>query len=116
MITLFIRTCCTQCNNPDYHNIKLHALEHTVFDDLTNACRYTIEYIEVADTLSEEELAARILKEVRGVLHNGIDIKELCRIIKEYFGVAANYCCDIIQRIKLEAGMYSPDRVHLYYA
>jgi hypothetical protein len=116
VITLYIRTCCTECGNSDYHNVKLKALEHTVFDDFTTAYRYTIEYIEVTDTLSEEEMAARILKEVRSVLRNGIDIQELCRIIKEYFGVAANYCCDIIQRIKLEAGMYCPDKVHLYYA
>ncbi len=113
---MFIRTCCTNCNNADFHNVKLHALEHTVFDDLTHACRYAIERIEVADTLSEEEMAARIMQELKGLIRNGVDIKELCRVVKEYFGVAAKYCCDIIQRIKLEVGMYCPDRKHLYYA
>lgn len=113
---MYIRTECTQCGNADYHNIKLHALEHTVFDDLTHACRYTVQRIEVADTISEEEIAARILREVRGMIYNGVDIREICQVVKEYFGIAANYCCDIIQRIKLEAGMYSPDKVHLYYA
>lgn len=113
---MFIRTRCTRCNNPDYHDVKLQALEHTVFDDLTQAYRYTVEYIEVADTLSEEEMAALIMRELRGQIRQGIEIQELCRIIKEFFGVAANYCCDIIQRIKLEAGMYCPDRIHLYYA
>lgn len=113
---MFIRTQCTQCDNADYHNIKLHALEHIVFDDLAQACRYTVEHIEVADTISEEEMAALVMQELRGRVRHGIEISELCRIVKECFGVAANYCCDIIQRIKLEAGMYSPDKVHLYYA
>ncbi|MFH0903674.1 MAG: hypothetical protein V1854_00605 [Methanobacteriota archaeon] len=113
---MFIRTQCTQCGNADYHNVKLHALEHTVFDDLIQACRYTVENIEVADTISEEAMATLIMCELRGQVKNGIEISDLCKIIKEYFGVAANYCCDIVQRIKLEAGMYSPDKVHLYYA
>ncbi len=112
---MFIRTRCTQCSNADYHNVKLHALECTIFDDLTSACRYTIEHIEVADTISEEEMATRIMYELRGQVRNGVEISDLCKIVKEYFGIAANYCCDIIQRIKLEAGMYCPDRKHLYY-
>lgn len=69
---MFIRTRCTQCGNPDYHSIKLHALEHTVFDDLTHACKYTLEHIEVADTISEEEMATLIMRELKGQVRNGV--------------------------------------------
>ncbi len=113
---MYIRTQRTQCGNVDYHNIKLHALEHTMFGDLTQACRHTIQHVEVTNTISEGEMAALIMQELRGRVHHGIEISDLCRIIKECFGLAVNYCCDIIQRIKLEAGMYSPDKVHFYYA
>lgn len=112
--TMYVRTSCTRCSNADYQDLKLHALEHTVFDDLTHAYRYSVENIEIADTISEEEMAARIMRELRGILRDGIEISELCKTIQECFGVAAKYCCDIIQRIKYEAGMYCPDRKHLY--
>lgn len=113
---MFIRTKCTICGNADYQDIRLHALERTVFDDLSHARRYTIEHIEVSETISEEEMAALIMRELRGQLKNGVSVEELCRIIRDYFGVASKYCCDIIQRIKYEAGMYCPDKKHLYYA
>jgi hypothetical protein len=113
---MYVRTECTQCKNPDYHNIKLHAIEHMTFEDHTNVCRYTLKKIEVTDTTSEEEFASTILKDLRGQIQNGMTIKELCRIITEIYGVADKYCCDLVQRIKLELGMYSPDGGHLYYA
>jgi hypothetical protein len=112
---MYIKTKCTSCGQNDYHNIKLHALEYTVFDDLTNATRYTVEHIEVAETVSEEELANTVMRELRAHVHDGVSVKELCYILKLYFGVVANHCCDLIQRLKVEMDMYCPDRNHLYF-
>lgn len=86
------------------------------FDDYTAACRYTINKIEVTDSVSEEELASTILYEIQNQIEDGVSVRQLCRIITDYYGVASNYCCDLIQRIKLELGMYCPDGGHLYYA
>jgi hypothetical protein len=112
---MYIRTHCTHCGQPDYHDIKLHALEHTVFDDLTHATRYSVEHIEVAETLSEEEMAHAVMQELRGYVQDGVTVQELCNVLKRYFGVVANHCCDLIQRLKIEMDLYCPDRSHLYF-
>ena len=40
---------------------------------------------------------------------------ELCKILKDKFGILEQYCCDIVQRLKVELDMYSPDHRHLYF-
>ena len=112
---MYVRTHCPVCGTEQYHNIKLHALETKQFSDLCNAARYAVEYIEVSDTLTEEEFARDILRSMRLHVHDGVDVRELCNVLKNTYGIAAAHCCDLIQRIKIELGMYCPDRKHLYY-
>ena len=112
---MYIKTRCTQCGSSDYHNIKLHAFEKAVFEDFVDANRYLIDHIEVAETISEEEMAQAVFQELRGYVYDGVTVRELCRILKECFGVVARYCCDVIQRLKIEMDMYSPDHQHLYF-
>ncbi|ABE51503.1 Hypothetical protein Mbur_0521 [Methanococcoides burtonii DSM 6242] len=40
---------------------------------------------------------------------------EFCKLLKKNFGVAAKYCCDLIQRMKIELDMYCPDRQNQYF-
>lgn len=110
---MYVKTECPHCEKPAYHNIRLHALEHLHFDDLEHATRYTLSHIEVVECITEQEMAESILQDLRGWVYDGVSIRELCRIIKDNYGMAARYCCDIIESIKLELCMYSPDRKHL---
>ncbi len=76
---------------------------------------YTLKDIEVSDTVSEEQLVRDVLRELMGHIYNGITVSELCRILKDNFGILSRYCCDFIQRLKIELDMYCPDRKHLYF-
>ena len=94
----------------------MNALLHkTTYSDGTQTASYSIVDLEVDETISEEELAASILGELQGHVYNGITTRELCKILKNNFGVSFSYCCDIVQRLKIELDMYCPDRQHLYY-
>nr|WP_304364403.1 hypothetical protein [Methanosarcina sp. KYL-1] len=93
----------------------MHALETKQFTDLDSAARYTIEYIEVSDTVTEDELAREVLRNMRPYVHDGFEVKELCRILKRTYRVAAAYCCDLVTRLKIEMDMYCPGCRHLYY-
>ena len=70
---------------------------------------------EVTDTVSEEELAISVVHELRDFMYDGMTTDEFCKLLKKYFGVASRYCCDLIQRMKIELDMYCPDRRHLYF-
>ena len=71
--------------------------------------------MEVDGTVTEERIASLVLQELRGHAYDGVTVNELCRILKECFGVVAVYCCDLIQRLKLEMDMYCLDGQHLYF-
>ena len=52
----------------------------------------------------------------------GVSERELTEIVDslrdtevENIEVVAAYCCDLIQRMKIELDMYCPDRQHLYF-
>lgn len=77
--------------------------------------KWSVSDIEVVDSLTEEELAHEVLKVLSNHIYNGISTSELCRILKEKFGILARYCCDLIQRLKIELDMYCPDHQHLYF-
>lgn len=111
----YINTRCTKCGNLDYHNLKLYCIEQIRFDGKTDIHSYKIRDIEVTDTVSQEEFAESVLHELADHVYNGITTKELCRILERQFGVMARYCCDVIQRLKIELDMYCPDHNHLYY-
>ena len=114
-LKMYIKTKCSVCGTNQYHNLKLHALEETHFTSLDSATNYTVENIEVTDTATEEELAHEILKDMRSYVHDGIDVRDICRTLKKSYGVAAAYCCDLVARLKIEMDMYCPDRHHLYF-
>jgi hypothetical protein len=48
-------------------------------------------------------------------VYDRIDVRELYRILKKYYSIAAAYCCDLVAMLKIEMGMYCPDHRHLYY-
>ncbi|WP_440952065.1 hypothetical protein [Methanococcoides sp. FTZ1] len=113
---MYVRTRCSHCNKVDYHDIAINTLvRKTVFSDHSQMMRYLIENIDVDETISEEEMARSVLQELRGYVYDGITTYELCRILKEYFGVVAMHCCDLIQKMKIELDMYCPDHQHLYF-
>ena len=76
---------------------------------------FSVASVDVTDTVSEEQLAHEVLKVLRSHIYNGISTHELCRILRDRFGVLEQYCCDIVQLLKIEMNMYCPDRQHLYY-
>gem|GEM_PF-4195980 len=39
-------------------------------------------------------------------MYNGISTNELCKVLKGKFGVLEQYCCDLVQRLKIELDMY----------
>lgn len=53
---MVIKAYCPVCSNDVYNNIRLHALEHLQFEGEKEVCRYAVESVEVADTLTEKEL------------------------------------------------------------
>lgn len=61
------------------------------------------------ETTSEKEIAVSVMQELRGHVYDGITTCELCRVLKEYFGVVAVYCCDLIQKMKIELDRYCPE-------
>ena len=71
--------------------------------------------MEVCDTVSEEELARCIICELKDYMYDGMTVDEFCKLLKKYYGVASKYCCDLIQRMKIELDLYCPDRQHLYF-
>jgi hypothetical protein len=113
---MYIHTQCKYCKRDNWHDIAVNALEHrTTYSDGSQTTDYTIIDLEVDESITEEELAASILRELQGHVYNGITTRQLCKILKDNFGVAFRYCCDIVQRLKIELDMYCPDRQHLYY-
>ncbi|WP_319508917.1 hypothetical protein [uncultured Methanolobus sp.] len=108
---MYIKTTCTKCGNPDFHDIHWWIIGEIKKDQATAR----VDEMEVYDSVSEEELARQIVCELRGFIYNGMTVDEFCRILKKYYGVASKYCCDLIQRMKKELDMYCPDRQHLYY-
>ena len=110
---MYVRTECSHCEKPAYHNGRLHALVHLPFDYLDHATCYTLAHIEVSESITEHEMAHSILQDLRGWVYDGMSIWGLCRTIKDNYGVAVRCCCDIIESLKLDLCMYSPDRKHL---
>ena len=76
---------------------------------------YILEDIDVRETVTEDQLVRDVLRELMEHIYNGISISELCRILKDNFGILSRYCCDLIQSLKIELDMYCPDREHLYF-
>jgi len=112
---MFVKTECPYCKKNAYASLSLHCLETTLYSDMDSATRYAVEYVEIEETIKEEEFIKDVLCTMREHVNNGVEIKELCRILKTIFPVAAAYCCDVIQKLKEVMGMYSPDMRHLYF-
>ena len=108
---MYIKTTCTKCGNPDFHDIHWW-----IINEIQNGqSNIKVDEMEVCDTVSEEELARCIIGELRTFMYNGMTVDEFCLLLKQYYGVASKYCCDLVQRMKKELDMYCPDRQHLYF-
>ena len=62
-----------------------------------------------------QEFAHCILYKLSNHMYDGITTDEFCKLLKKHFGVASKYCCDFIQKLKIEMDMYCPDHQHLYF-
>jgi hypothetical protein len=113
---MFVKAHCPVCGTNVYHNIRLHALEKRNFAGEGQACRYTVENINVTDSLTEDELIRNILQGLQSVIDDGIEVEILSGILRENYGVTESCCSGIIERIQLELGMYCPDKKKLYFA
>lgn len=74
--------------------------------------RYMVEYIEVKDSVSEEELV-EISCDLCMDLCATASKSTNSQVLAKYYGIAAAYCCDLVQRIKIELEIYCQDRRHL---
>ncbi|WP_305309629.1 hypothetical protein [Methanolobus sp.] len=112
---MYVKSNCPYGKRTCYHDVCFRIKKEVLFDGKGYREYQTITHIEVTDTTSKEELAQRIINELRGDIYNGMSTNELCKILKEKFGVLEQYCCDLVQQLKIELDMYCPDRQHLYY-
>lgn len=69
---MYIKTKCKGCGAEEYHEIKLHALEKKPFADVNGAATYAVENIEVSGSMTEEEFAREILKDVQPYIKKGV--------------------------------------------
>lgn len=77
------------------------------FEGEKEFCRYAVESIEVADTLTEEELVRNVLQGLERIIHDGIEVKVLAGILKENYGITGICCREFIERIQLELDILS---------
>ncbi|WP_319507377.1 hypothetical protein [uncultured Methanolobus sp.] len=108
---MYIKTNCPICRGALLHNLKIYERETITADASTSE----IYRIDVTDSCTPEELAESAIQVLADHVYNGISTNELCKILKEKFGVLEQYCCDLVQQLKIELDMYCPDRQHLYY-
>lgn len=113
---MYIKNTCPKCKQVNYSDIAVDVLEHVKsYSDGTQSITSVVVGAKACETVSEEQLAREILLELEGYVYDGITTKELCVLLSRYFGVVSSYCCDIVQRIKIDLDMYCPDHSHLYF-
>jgi transposase len=103
---MYIKTKC-KCGRQNFHNVSVRVRQ--------DGSDLELDGIDVKDSVEAEQLAREILLELQGYVYDGITTRQLCKVLKDNFGVAFQYCCDIVQRLKIELDMYCPDKQHLYY-
>jgi hypothetical protein len=57
--------------------------------------QYIIEDISIDETLTADEFVRSVVCTVHGYIRDGIEVRELCQILKKYYGIASA-CCDLI--------------------
>ncbi|WP_319507171.1 hypothetical protein [uncultured Methanolobus sp.] len=112
---MYVKSDCPYENRTCYHELRFRVKKEILLDGEEYREHRTITGIEITDTKSEEELVQCIINELQGIMYNGISTNELCKILKEKLSVLEQYCCDLVQQLKIELDMYCPDRQHLYY-
>lgn len=106
---MYISTPCPKCK-------KQVCIDLTITEKLTPAtAESTILDVDIVDTCTASDLARDVLNVVSDHIYDGISTHELCRILHDKFRILEQYCCEIVQYIKIELSMYSPDGVHLKY-
>ncbi|SFM40275.1 hypothetical protein [Methanolobus profundi] len=108
---MYIKTNCPICGESLFHDLRIYEKQTITAD----SSEREIRRIDVLETCTPEELARSALHVLADHVYNGISTNELCKILREKFGVLEQYCCDLIQQLKIEMDMYCPDRQHLYY-
>jgi len=103
---VYIKTRC-KCGRECFHNVRVRVIQDRGTLEIDDA--------NVMNSVEAEQLTQNILKELHGYVYDGITTRQLCKVLKDKFGAAFQYCCDIVQRLKIEMDMYSPDRQHFYY-
>lgn len=108
---MYIKTICPTCGESSYHDLLIHRRE-TICAGVSSK---RVVDVEIVDTCTAQELSHAVLKALSGYVYNGISTRELCRILKDKFRILERYCCDIVQRLKIELDMYCPDGEHLCF-
>lgn len=109
---MYIKTKCPYCENVLFHNVCVRvAAPH----DCKNENGIILKTIEVRDSITEEGMVRHVLHTIKKYLSDGMEVRELCQILTTCYGIASDYCCDMIQRIKIELDMYCPDGKRLCF-
>ncbi|OPY19421.1 MAG: hypothetical protein A4E24_01667 [Methanomethylovorans sp. PtaU1.Bin093] len=108
---MYIRTTCPICKSPNCVDILIRekVLESGAFPPTE------IIDVEVMDACTLQDLTRDVLLQLSGYVYNGITKAELCKILKDKFSILERYCCDIIQQLKIELGLYCKEGVHLNF-
>lgn len=104
---MYVKTKCPYCENELFQNVRIRIVE--------TQNSITIGNIEVGDSITEEGMVRHVLKTIKRYLNDGMEVRELYKILTKCYGIASNYCCDLIQRIKIELDLYCPDGKHLCF-
>ena len=105
---VYIKTICPTCGEPVLSDLAIsYEIPWGVVSRIVD--------VEVVDACTLQDLARSVIRELAGHIYDGITKTELCRILKDKFRILERHCCDIIQQIKLELGLYCKDGVHLNF-
>lgn len=104
---MYVKTICPTCGEPVCLDLLVREKVFLHTSEIID--------VQVLDTCTASELARDVIRELSSYVYDGITKNELCRILKDKFRILERYCCDIIQQIKIELGMYCNDGIHLKY-
>jgi hypothetical protein len=101
---MYVKIICPQCDESSYHDMEIGAFESTSFKSTEAAFRYTIDNIDVTDSLTEDELVKIISNWISKNKLKGLPTPELNKIITESFGISAIYASEMAEKVELKKG------------
>lgn len=114
-IIILVRVECPSCKTSAYHEVDIEYEVKNILKKEERVKSYDVKNINVNKSISEECFLKDILPSMDSFLRNGICIKEITDFLKKHHHIPDYYCNDVVQRIKIEYDMYSPDQQCLYF-